>query len=156
MIVARPFAYALAVLAAAFFCIGSTAVSHAAGYWKCSSGAWVAIARPQHAAPLKTCGSHLDIPHTQDACEKAGGKWGRAGLFPRPTCKIATRDGGRICGDADECEGLCLAPLTPGQRDLLRKHVKLSILGKCTATMPVFGCMAIVNEGFVSGLLCKD
>jgi hypothetical protein len=51
---------------------------------------------------------------------------------------------------------LCLAALTPAQRDLVIKRQKLQVLGKCTPHMPVFGCMAIVKEGFVTGLLCRD
>jgi hypothetical protein len=98
----------------------------------------------------------LEIPRTQRACENAGGRWGRAGLFPKPICTMPTHDGGRPCADVGECEGLCLAALTPSQRDLLMQREKLEILGKCTPSSPVFGCMALVKEGFVSGLLCKD
>lgn len=69
---------------------------------------------------------------------------------------MPTRDGGRVCADIGECEDVCLAALTPEQRDLLRKRVRLDILGKCTPSTPVFGCMALVRAGVVSGLLCKD
>jgi hypothetical protein len=51
---------------------------------------------------------------------------------------------------------LCLASLTPAQRDLLIKRQKLDILGKCTPSSPVFGCMALVKQGFTSGLLYVD
>ena len=144
------------VLLAVLLWTGSMAASQAAGYWTCSGGAWIAVGSPQHAAPLKSCGSQLEIPRTQLACESAGGKWGPAGLFPKPICRMPTRDGGRVCGDVAECEGLCLAALTPAQRDLLRKRQKLELLGTCTPHMPVFGCMAIVKQGIVSGLLCAD
>lgn len=146
----------ISVLLAALLWTASMAASQAAGYWTCSGGAWIAAGSPQHATPLKSCGSQLDIPRTQLACESAGGKWGPAGLFPKPICRMPTRDGGRVCGDVGECEGLCLAALTPAQRDLLRKRQKLQLLGTCTPHMPVFGCMAIVKQGFVSGLLCAD
>jgi len=154
----RPLARALVLsaLLAAVVWLGGTAVSRAAGYWTCTGGTWVTIGNPGHAMPLKSCGSHLDLPNTQLACENAGGTWGRAGLFPRPICKMPTRDGGRVCADIGECEGVCLAALTPEQRDLLRKRVRLEILGKCTPSTPVFGCMALVKAGVVSGLLCKD
>ena len=149
-------ALGLTILLAVLLWTAGTAPSQAAGYWTCSDGVWTAVGIPQHAAPLKSCGSKLDIPRTQPACENAGGKWGRAGLFPKPICRMPTRDGGRVCGDVGECEGLCLAALTPAQRDRLRKHEKLDILGKCTPVSPVFGCMAIVKAGIVSGLLCAD
>jgi hypothetical protein len=144
------------VLLALLLWAGSTASSRAAGYWTCRGGAWIAVGSPQHAKPLKSCGSKLDIPRTQVACESAGGKWGPAGLFPKPICRMPTHDGGRVCADVGECEGLCLAALTPAQRDLLRKREKLELLGKCTPHTPVFGCMALVKAGIVSGLLCAD
>ena len=146
----------MSVLLATLLWTGSMAASQAAGYWTCSGGAWIAAGNPQHAAPLKSCGSQLESPDTQLACESAGGKWGPAGLFPKPICRMPTRDGGRICGDVAECEGLCLAALTPAQRDLLRKRQKLQLLGTCTPHRPVFGCMAIVKQGVVAGLLCAD
>jgi hypothetical protein len=125
-------ALGLSVLLAVFVWTGSTASSQAAGYWTCTGGAWSAVGNPQHATPLKSCGSHLEIPRTQRACENAGGRWGRAGLFPKPICTMPTHDGGRPCADIDECEGSCLADLTPPQRDLLMQREKLEILGKCT------------------------
>jgi len=73
---------------------------------------------------------------------------------------MPTHDGGRLCADTGECEGLCLATLTSAQRDLVKQWThgrqKLKILGKCTAYSPVFGCMAIVKEGFVTGIMCRD
>jgi hypothetical protein len=146
----------LTVLLTVFLWAASTAVSQAAGHWTCSGSTWIAVGSPQHLTPLKSCGSKLEIPRTQLACENAGGKWGPAGLFPKPICRMPTRDGGRVCADVGECEGLCLAALTPAQRDLLRKHEKLELLGKCTPVSPVFGCMALVKAGVVSGLLCAD
>lgn len=114
------------------------------------------MGQPQHAPPVRVCGSRLEIPRTQILCEQAGGRWGPAGLFPKPICRVPTQDGGRICADTAECEGLCLAALTPAQRDLVNKRQKLRLLGKCTPAVPVFGCMAIVKEGIVTGLLCAD
>jgi len=139
------------------FFLASAGASHAAGYWTCSGGDWITVGQPTYAKPIKVCGSHLDIPHTQEACESAGGKWGRVGLFPKPICRVPTHDGGRPCADVDECEGLCLAALTPQQRDaVVRQHAKLAIMGSCTPHVPVFGCMARVNKGLVTGILCAD
>jgi hypothetical protein len=43
-------------------------------------------------------------------------------------------------------------PFTP----VVNKRQKLQVLGKCTPLVPIFSCMAIVKEGFVTGLLCAD
>jgi hypothetical protein len=134
--------------------------AEAAGYWTCSGNTWVAVGEPQHPAPTKPCQSQLEIPNTQPACEQAGGRWGPAGLFPRPICRVPTRDAGRACADEGECEGSCLAALTPAQRDVAKQWTglrqKQQILGTCTPTVPIFGCMAVVKEGFVTGILCRD
>ena len=135
-------------------------MARATGYWTCAGGAWVPVDGPSYAAPLRMCGAQLERPRTQAACEQAGGRWGPAGLFPKSICRIPTHDAGRPCGDVGECEALCLAALTPEQRDLLVRpphgQRKLEMMGTCTPHSPVFGCMAIVEKGFVSGIQCRD
>ena len=150
------FAAGLCVAWAVLLWAANPSVAQSPGYWTCSDGNWISVGRPQHAPPVKVCGSRLEIPRTQLLCEQAGGRWGPAGLFPKPICKIPTHDAGRICADTGECEGLCLAALTPAQRYLVNKRQKLQVLGKCTPSVPIFGCMAIVKEGLVTGLLCAD
>jgi hypothetical protein len=149
-------ALVIGVLFAACLCTPSLSFGHPAGYWTCSSGKWIAVGRPKYPAPSKLCGSKLKIPRTQFACEESGGRWGPAGIFPRPICKMPTHDGGRVCADTGECEGLCLTALTPTQRDLLRTKQTLKMVGKCAPVSPLFGCLAIVKEGFVTGLECRD
>ena len=144
------------IVLAAVLWIAGPSFAHAAGYWTCSGSTWTAVGKPQHPMPLKKCGTELEIPRTQQAYEQAGGRWGPAGLFPKPICRMPTHDAGRTCGDNGKCEGMCLAALTPAQRDQIREKQKLLLLGKCTPHSPVYGCMAIVKEGFVSGLMCRD
>jgi hypothetical protein len=148
------------ILAAIFLWTASTSLASAAGYWTCSDGKWIAVGQPEYTMPTKSCGSQLGIPRSQLACEQAGGRWGPAGIFPHPFCKMPTHDGGRLCADTGECEGLCLAALTPAQRDRIKKWMhgrqKLPMLGKCTPYAPMFGCMAVVREGFVTGIICQD
>ncbi len=144
---------ALAVLLLA---LGGTSLARAEGYWTCSGDKWIAVGQPEHPVPLKSCGWVLQMPRTQADCEQAGGRWARAGLFPQPICTMPTHDGGRVCADNAECEGLCLAPLTPDQRALVVKKQKVRVAGTCTPHTPVFGCIAIVNRGFVAGIMCRD
>jgi hypothetical protein len=89
----------LIVLLAILLWAGSTSIANAAGYWTCSGDKWVAAGDPQHAMPSKSCGSKLEIPSTQLGCEQGGGRWGPAGIFPRPICRMPTHDGGRLCAD---------------------------------------------------------
>ena len=69
---------------------------------------------------------------------------------------VVTHDAGRACSDSGECEGACLADLSPTQESEVEKTGKLEVLGKCTARSPQFGCQAMVKEGFVTGVLCVD
>jgi hypothetical protein len=128
----------------------------APGYWTCSSGQWVAAGAPQYPKPLKECGSQLAIPEGEVACEAAGGTWKPAGLFPKPICTVPTRDAGRTCDDNDECEGYCLAALSRLQIDLVRQKRSIPVQGACTPHMPVFGCIAIVRQGWVRSIMCRD
>lgn len=126
------------------------------GYWRCEAGKWLPVGEPHHPVPRKICGAVLDHAKTEAACAAVGGKWGPAGLFPKPICRTPTHDGGRPCADTDECEGFCLAPLTPKQREMLKGRRRIAIMGQCTPYVPVFGCMARVEQGYVSGLFCAD
>jgi hypothetical protein len=150
-------ALSLIVLLALLSWAGNASLVQAAAYWTCSGDKWVAVGNPQYPMPITACGSRLEIPQTQAACEQAGGRWGPAGRSWRPMCKMPTHDGGRLCGDSTECEGMCLAAPTPEQRELIAlKRQKLEMLGKCTAYRPMFGCMYIVRQGLVGGRLCRD
>jgi hypothetical protein len=151
-----PHAFFRTVQAAILLSLAIAAPAHAGGYWKCEQGAWTAIGSPTHEKPVKACGETLAIPRDEANCLSAGGTWGRAGIFPAPICRVPTTDGGRVCADTDECEGYCLAKPTPAQMDQITARNKLEILGTCTPYHPSFGCMAVVREGYVSGILCRD
>ncbi|MBK8084184.1 MAG: hypothetical protein IPK28_10310 [Devosia sp.] len=70
---------------------------------------------------------------------------------------MPARDAGRICGDADECDSICLATLSQAQSDRLRRGgSNLSTLGRCAPVYPVFGCIPVVERGVVGRLLCLD
>ena len=70
---------------------------------------------------------------TQIACEKKGGHFTPTGANGTMTCVYQTRDAGKRCGKAGDCQGLCLArsrtcsPFTPvlGCQDILQQDGKL-------------------------------
>lgn len=65
----------------------------------------------------------------QIACEKARGRFVRAGGSGSYTCVRPTRDGGKRCTRAGNCEGVCLA----------RSQT-------CSPFTPVFGCQEILQD----------
>lgn len=67
------------------------------------------------------------------------------------SCRCPTRDAGRACNRADDCEGPCLAPIdgVPGGCEALTQ-------GTCSAVRPVFGCHCFFNEDGVAGGICID
>ncbi len=144
--------YAVSALAP----LGDPARAAEPGYWSCSGGSWIAVGEPRTPVPIKACGVEIAIPDDRAGCEKAGGSWGPAGIFPQPICRVPTTDGGRPCADDGECQGRCLATLSPAERDQVQSGERLSLLGACTTVTPVFGCMAIVEEGYVARILCAD
>ena len=144
------------IAAVALSCTGVPAAAAQPGYWSCAGGAWIAVGRPLTPPPSRACGVEPAIPDDQAGCEKAGGAWGPVGIFPKPICRVPPAPGGRPCADDSECEGRCLAALSSEQRDQVQDGGKLALLGACTPVRPVFGCMAIVEKGYVARILCAD
>lgn len=147
----------VAVLAPAlvgFFSFVATA--EAAGHWICRDGAWVAVGGPSHPRPVRACGERSAIPKSEPECLRAGGRWGRVGIFPTPICVVPTADAGRICGDGGECEGACLAVPSAAERARIAARTPVALTGRCTDRRPVFGCMYRVEAGVVRGRLCAD
>lgn len=126
------------------------------GYWRCVGGAWQAVGNPQSDAPDWDCGTPIVIPQTLDECQRAGGAWGPAGIFPQPICRMPTTDAGRACSDDGECQGSCLADLTEAQRRQVLNGQRVRALGQCTSAVQTFGCQARVEKGYVTAILCLD
>lgn len=144
-------------LLSAIFSFPAGADAARPGYWACSKGEWVAVGSPGYNRPLRDCMEKPTLPQSPPRCDALGGTWGPAGLFPKPICRMPARDGGRICGDSDECDSTCLAQLSPAQTDQLRQGgTTPTTLGRCAPVYPVFGCLAVVEKGRVHGLLCLD
>jgi hypothetical protein len=98
-----------------------------------------------------------EIPQDKASCEALGGRWGRIGLGPREQCNLPAVDAGMTCSDSDECEGMCLADLDEEEMDRVSRQGKeLRTTGQCAAWRIVVGCLAVVEDGSVSSILCID
>lgn len=72
-------------------------------------------------------------------CGKKGGSWLGAGKSGAQACVKPTRDGGRHCTKASDCEGLCLARSAT-----------------CAPVQPLFGCNDILQDNGLQVTLCID
>jgi hypothetical protein len=73
------------------------------------------------------------------ACRKKGGQWAKVGKGAGQTCVQRTRDAGKECTKASQCEGLCLARS-----------------GTCAPIAPLFGCNEILQNDGSRVTLCID
>lgn len=92
-------------------------------------------------------------------CLANGGKWGLHGEHEKEFCILPAGDAGKTCRDSAECEGYCIAKLTPEEEKLLTgEHGKHSLkkTGACSEWQTEFGCFAMVNRGKVTGIICHD
>lgn len=75
----------------------------------------------------------------QIACEKSRGRYVRVGNSTAYTCVHTTRDGGKTCRKASDCEGLCLA----------RSRT-------CSPFTPVLGCQEILQQDGLRVTQCVE
>jgi hypothetical protein len=127
-------------------------------YWSCTGDRWTAVGWPNYPAPIARCGGTGDgtPADTEERCEAAGGIWGPIGLFPEPVCVQKTIDAGRYCRDAGECASTCDAELTKEQHDIVFSGRPVRTGGACWGVTPLIGCHAMVEKGWVQGVLCID
>ena len=142
-----------AVIAAGLF---STDAATARGFFECRDGVWVGVGAPRHAKPSRACGDKPVLPRSESDCRAGGGRWGPVGLFPTPICVVATRDGGRVCGDVLECEGTCLLDTKGDRAAQFRPKHEGPATGVCSRARPVFGCLTEVTRGRIGRRLCLD
>ncbi len=128
------------------------------GYWQCVDGRWTGVGAPAHPPPDRLCDAPRRTADSADACVREGGRWGAVGIFPVPVCSLPARDAGRVCADSGECEGLCAAEVSPGERDALvrGRGTVIERAGRCAPRLPVVGCHAKVERGVVRRVVCLD
>ena len=91
----------------------------------------------------------------KDRCEFLYGEWGKFD-GQEESCNLPTQDAGKVCQDNKDCEGDCIARLTPDQEKKVMQGQVLTVNGFCSERMLNLGCLPFVEEGKVKGILCRD
>lgn len=79
------------------------------------------------------------VDQQRASCEKAHGRLGQGGKAGVLTCYMDTKDNGKQCTKAGDCEGDCLARS-----------------GTCAPVTPLFGCNEILAENGARMTQCVD
>ena len=86
---------------------------------------------------------------TREDCVALGGSWLPTGESGSERCHVPTKDAGKPCRDAGECESTCIAP-----RDA-KYHARTT--GRCHHGFVTVGmCAARVHEGRAGATVCED
>jgi outer membrane biosynthesis protein TonB len=96
-------------------------------------------AEPESAVPAAPEVPQALKSASQKACEKKGGTWAATGSGATRACVKPTRDAGKSCRRARDCDGLCLA----------RSRT-------CAPLKPLFGCHDILQDDGSQVTLCID
>lgn len=112
----------------------------------------VADSAPQPLEPLAATAPAMQITEPQaiaapvqpltpeaQACVRKGGIWQAIGRSGSMSCVKFTRDSGKVCSKASQCEGYCLARS-----------------GTCAPVTPMFGCNDILQDNGGRVTLCID
>jgi hypothetical protein len=95
------------------------------------------------------------VPKDKERCEAKGGIWKKMGPRPFEECNLKTTDAGKVCENSKECEGVCLANLTPEELSQGMRGKLFHRLGTCSDVIKVMGCRAYVVLGWAS-VVCAD
>jgi hypothetical protein len=114
-------------------------------------------------------GTSYSVERTDEAaaCVEQGGRWEVLG-FSGPGCNLPSSDGGKVCTDIRDCDGLCLADneeimvdngqgiLVPDPKmiDEINSQGK-ELEGVCSMWQSDFGCHAVVEKSKIV-VICID
>jgi hypothetical protein len=95
------------------------------------------------------------VPKNKETCLAKGGVWKKIGIRPREECNLPTTDSGKKCTGSNQCEGVCIADITPDQIYSGMKGALFKADGKCSSFIKVVGCRGYVYLGWAS-VVCAD
>lgn len=102
-------------------------------------------ATPDASPPAK-----LPTPTTEAECKSpaCNGEWGRHGLSPKDSCLCRTKDGGKVCKDAADCQGECVLTEPPATEVVDKGPPQRGFfVGACSEFTTKFGCFARLGQG---------
>jgi hypothetical protein len=97
----------------------------------------------------------FSVPKTKEECLSKGGTWKRPGPRPTEECNLPTTDSGKSCTGSNQCEGVCLAELSPDQLRQGMNGKMYQTKGKCSSFIKIYGCHGYVYLGWAS-VVCAD
>lgn len=101
-------------------------------------------------APLTDDSTGVKLSYMERTrCNLKGGKVESSGILGNERCAMNYADGGNICIDSSNCEGLCIAVLSSGDEGK-------AVSGTCQMNNNPFGCYAEIVSGQASPTLCVD
>jgi len=80
------------------------------------------------------------LPTTEESCKAVGGNWSTLGMYGEKTgekvCNPPTTDGGKVCYDKKDCQGVCLV-----------NHYDVGLgRGRCSDHLIVWGCYSWLSN----------
>ncbi len=92
----------------------------------------------------------VTTPKTREDCFKAGGEWRKPGPWPKETCMMPYKDGGKACYAGLQCEARdCLFSSGPSNKAVFTG-------GACPKYQIYFGCIQKVHFGITDKAICLD
>jgi len=91
-------------------------------------------------------------PATPEVCKACNGHWGRHGLANVEGCLCRTKDAGKVCRTAKDCESQCVAKDEP-DTEIVEKGppAKGFFLGRCHEFATYFGCGRLLRDRGATG-----
>ena len=88
-----------------------------------------------------------DASSAISACVNNGGKMQQVGRAQTWQCILQYSDAGKVCTDASQCQGDCVATLRDNEKPTQ---------GFCAADSNRFGCRTTMTNGMANPTLCID
>lgn len=95
---------------------------------------------------------NLKSPSNKEECEAKSAQWNEDDL----KCYLATTDGGTECSNGVQCQGYCATELSEIYDQFIVDGQSVETNGVCSVNIFKYGCLALVEEGWVNGIICID